>query len=858
MQRLSWMGVLLTLVGCVGNKPDTQNGTDQDGDGYLSTNGDCDDSNATIHPDAAEIWYDGIDQDCDGGSDFDQDGDGAEANAEDCNDEDAAINPSATEICDGIDQNCDGTADEGLGGGIYYQDADGDSFGDPATEIQTCQAPEGYVGDGRDCNDADARINPDANESCADTEDLNCDGAIGGEDGDGDGVSICSDCDDSNNTVYDGAPEICDNLDNNCNGLVDDEAVDQRNFYLDNDGDGYGDPSQSISGCVDVPGYVFETGDCDDNNTAVSPGTPEICDGMDNDCSGGIDDGAVDIRAWYMDADGDGDGDLSSPAQLACDQPASSALTNTDCDDGNAAIYGGAFEICDGYDNDCNGGTDDVSIPPVWYMDMDGDTYGDNNMSQSGCTQPAGYVMDGGDCDDSDPSINPAAYEVCDGLDNDCDNTTDIGARDALTFYMDADSDTYGDPGTSVESCSQPAGYVTIQMDCDDNDSAINPLATEVCDGLDNDCDGTIDIGASDVSTFYADTDRDGYGNANNSMDACTQPSGYVSDATDCNDATATAHPGATETCDAADIDEDCDGLADDLDTTATGKVVYYADVDGDTYGDASHANSYCDQPSGGVLDNTDCDDTVASTYPNATEADNGVDDDCDSYVDEDFLNVGDVIITEVTRQPYVNGNATNADAVWFEVHNTTARSIDMSNWYVGRVSSSIAIKGIYVDPSTPVILSAGGYAVFCKTNNYETPQSGMGTIPYPLNCDYVWGETTDTYHATTLNPQRDEDDLFIYVEGNNSTGWLMDDVHWYYDATNGYWPRQAQASLTLDPAHLNGTDNDSISYWCFTTQSSNGTFAKTGTYRWWDNTASTTDEYGTPAAANFDCPNIN
>ena len=591
----------------------------------------------------------------------------------------------------------------------------------------------------------------------------------------------------------------------------------------------------------------------------VHPGVIEICDTVDNDCSGAVDDGASDALSWYVDGDGDNDGDLSSPALLACSQPSGYAASNTDCDDANAAIYGSAAEICDGLDNDCNGVVDDVASPPVWYGDGDGDGYGDSTVTVADCNQPSGYVADGGDCNDNDSAISPAATEMCDTIDNDCDGTVDIGAADVTDYYLDSDSDGYGDPSAGTESCSQPPGYVTDRTDCDDLDTNSYPGGAEVCDGADNDCNGTADDGASDALTWYADSDSDGYGNTNLSEVACAAPAHYVADNTDCDDAVQTINPGATEICDAANSDEDCDGLADDLDAGALGQTPWYQDADTDGYGDPTQYAGYCDQPAGGVANDDDCDDSNATVYLGATELDDGLDNDCDVYVDEDFLNVGDVIITEVTRQPYVNGTSTNAEATWFEVHNTTARSIDMTHWYIGRVSSTLAAKGVYIDEATPVILAAGGYATFCKTDNYETPQSGMGTIPYPLNCDYVWGETTDfIYHNTTLNIQRDEDDLFLYVDGDNNSGWLMDDVHWYYDATNGYWPRQSQASMTLDPAHLTGTDNDSVSYWCYTTVTSNGTFGKTGTYRWWDDTSSSTDEYGTPSAANYDCPSIN
>jgi hypothetical protein len=418
--------------------------------------------------------------------------------------------------------------------------------------------------------------------------------------------------------------------------------------------------------------------------------------------------------------------------------------------------------------------------------------------------------------------------DVCDGLDNDCSGVVDDNPSDGAIWYMDGDSDGLGDDSATLSACNQPSGYVAVGGDCDDSDAGVG-------------------IGL----TVYTDSDGDGYGTGAGAT-SCTLDSGFSEAAGDCDDGNAAIYPGASEVCDG--VDEDCDGTIDNdpLDGTT-----HYQDADGDGYGEESGAvTAIVCSPGNGWADNTDdCNDTEPTVYLGASEADDLLDNDCDGYVDEDFLSAGDIIISEVTRQPYVNGTVTNAEAVWFEVYNTSSRTIDMSNWYFGREASAVAEKGVYVDPLTTVILDPGDYAVFCKSDNYETPQAGMGNIPYPLSCDYVWGETTDTWHNTTLNLQRDEDRLFLYLEGDDATGWLMDEVHWYYDAVNGYWPRQSQASMTLDPLLLNSVDNDVDTSWCFTTENAAGTFTKDGNYRWWDNVSSATDEYGTPGAANYDCP---
>jgi large repetitive protein len=651
-----------------GNASNTYEGCDP-GTGWVLDASDCDDSNSTVNPGADEVCND-TDDDCDGDIDEDlestwygdADGDGfgdpatelfdCERGAgwvedsTDCDDANSDIHPDATEICDSLDNDCDGLIDDAddsvTGTTTWYTDSDGDGYGDDAGTTAACDQPSGTSAYGGDCDDTDAAYNPGAAEDdCTDPADYNCDGSTGYADDDGDGFAACEDCDDSDAAVNPSASEACNGVDDDCDGDIDeDDAIDTDTWYADADGDGFGDLASTTTSCDQPSGYVsaaYAT-DCDDGDASISPVDPEVCDGLDNDCDGSIDEGLLGL--YYADLDSDGYGDASSSTE-ACAAPSGYVVDDSDCDDGEAAVNPGASEICDGLDNDCDGLVDDddsaVGGTTTWYVDYDGDGYGGGLLSTTACAQPSNYVADSSDCDDSDASAYPGAEELCDGVDNDCDGTVDgAGATDVTTWYADSDGDGYGDVGMSQDACTQPSGYVADAgpglEDCDDADAAVNPAATELCNGVDDDCDGSTDEDdAADAGTWYLDGDGDGYGDAGSSTAACSAPSGYVADSSDCDDADAAVNPAASELCDGAD--NDCDGTVDEDD--ASDASTWYADADADGYGDAGTTTVACDMPSGFTTDSSDCDDANNTVYPGAVELCDGLDNNCDTGIDE-------------------------------------------------------------------------------------------------------------------------------------------------------------------------------------------------------------------------------
>ena len=427
---------------------------DADGDGYAAEGGvsvsstdldcvdrgeatgvtpatDCDDADATVNPGAVEVVADGIDEDCDAAElcydDDDDDGSidmsadtrlstdldcddpmeaGGGALTTDCDDADPDTHAGASEVVgDGIDEDCDGKES-------CFDDDDDDGYLDPAGDTRTsadtdCDDTSEAKSDAptSDCDDANGAVYPGAPEFPGDGIDEDCDGReLCPVDADGDGYADdagttvstaaldcavagvvdasapANDCDDADATVYPGAPEAtADGEDQNCDGV---DAC-----YLDADRDSYGSATV-VEGddldCGDASSAVASRSfDCDDSDAATYPSATEIVgDGIDADCDG--------HEVCYVDADDDGVAAYggattdSEDADCADAGEAGAEIATTDCDDADPGV-GEEF----------------------WYIDADGDAYGDDATRRAMCDPGSGFVRVGGDCSDHDATVFP-------------------------------------------------------------------------------------------------------------------------------------------------------------------------------------------------------------------------------------------------------------------------------------------------------------------------------------------------------------------------------------------------------------------------------------------------------------------
>jgi Notch-like protein len=621
--------------------------TDADKDGNPAP-GDCNDNDPTIYTGAPDKCGDGIDQDCDGtdslcNKDNDADGDGYInylLGGPDCDDDNAAAHPGAIEKCNGIDDDCNGIKDDGNpegGGGcgkalgvcktgifvcsqLQVVKAEIECVGDVEATTEICNGlddncdgatDENFAGLGDACDGDDSDLcktgvficapdavsdpicgpeaSTDLQELCGpkgtgDGIDQNCDGKIDetcyGDDPDGDKKVGADDCVPTDAAFYKGAPEGC------CDPkLVGADALAKCDFNCDKQ------TTPCAAADLDFDGESAP-GDCNDDDPSVHHGAKEKCgDGIDQDCVGG-DESCAAIAG--QDDDGDG------------------YANNVDCKPGNGDIHPGAVESCDGKDNNCNGVTDEGN--PL--------TDASGTVAQEACGSAIGMCQPGiQTCVhigvkafiECVPVTGPVP-ELCDSLDNNCNGQTD-------EFYP-----LLGKPCDGPDSDLCKNGTWTCSSDktgvvC--NNESVSDLA-ELCDGVDNNCNGQTDEGINYFGKKLGELCK-GIGACGIGKVTCSPELQVALCSTD---AFGSDPQVATEICNG--IDDDCDGLTDE--------DSLYGDV---PVGGACNGPGGCASKPGIV----ECSATTSlpicssafggSAYAGKPEECNGIDDDCNGHIDE-------------------------------------------------------------------------------------------------------------------------------------------------------------------------------------------------------------------------------
>ena len=700
------------------------NDVDNDNDGFTENEGDCDDFNNTINPDAEEIPDNGVDEDCIDGdeitadADIDNDNDGFTENEGDCDDFNNTQHPGATDVPDnGIDEDCDGEdatvvveifdmsmvsvgdliITEIMNNPNAVDDSEGEWFEIHNASSQDINLNGLELGDDSDVDDTidvDLVIPSQGYMVFGVNNESSTNGGVQ-VDFMYDNISLTNESD-SVVLSYDGTPLDRVAYDTTfpmvagksmtlnpaqTNNALNDNGTNWCYALTAQPSGDFGTPGTANDDCTaitivdnDGDGYE-ESNDCDDTDASINPGATDIADnGIDEDCDGS------DAVSSSADVDGDGFDDV--------------AAGGTDCDDTDASINPDALDVGpDGIDNNCDGQIDE------------------NGLCSDNCSNAS--WNDDGVCDDGGPN---AAYGLC-GFGADC---SDCGGR----FDNDGDG-YYDDEGVAPLS-------PTLELDCNDSDVSINPGMLDIgMDGIDQDCDGSDETGLCDDTCVDA---GDGYcddGGPNAQYSIC----GFGTDCSDCNprydndgdgyyddEGTSPVNGSLIMDCDDSDasvsplgteipndgIDQDCSGadevvsiaICDDSCSTANdGTCDDGGDAsDNDTCAlgtDCTDCGDRFDDDGDGYGSGVDCNDTDATVNPGVSaDSCDGVDNDCDGVIDQDV----DTIEPNDASAPYYAGSldaqgdsftfvnyvtySSDQDAFSFYLFDNTNILNDVDDWY--------------------------------------------------------------------------------------------------------------------------------------------------------------------------------